>query len=93
MVRCKDCKNKFNSPFRNDAPYCGKFNTTMQNDMSCIHGERTDGLRECCETCKHFVEDDSNNVECEKEIFDYINRAYVAFGALRCDNWQPRKGK
>ena len=106
MVKCRDCKwwhrlNDLGIYGECDIAECpvkkaGQMITFW--DMSCIHGERADGLKECCETCRHGIDIGITNyyARCAKDYFDLNgNGDGVKFemNKMTCSEWQSREAK
>lgn len=96
MTKCKSCKfyeviKEFGDAFcKNKKNPFERILTKKFNNFGCSLGERADGLKECCETCKHY----SNNcgtVGCSKGIIHIYDDSTFDVAKMRCDEHEWRE--
>lgn len=110
MIKCKDCKHWIVGCQSSQTGKCqvNECPVTLANDMityswnSCEEAERTDGLVECCATCRHNKTEWSEehvgkrtHAKCSKKCFDIVvfhDDLWDTFKML-CPEWQPREEK
>lgn len=89
MIKCIDCKHYDGMGWCNFVEEL----VTDGSIRSCIHAERADGLKECCETCKNLVKD---QYECEKEMWGIYEsfsgrpEGHFNFSEMKCGLWEAK---
>ncbi len=91
MTRCSECKHWIPKKNDNIIGVCEQYDcpisaiggVTTYDDMSCTHAERRDGLKECCATCRHIM-----NNAC---LQGYHCTGNIVLEKMLCPEWQPRE--
>jgi len=81
MIKCQDCKQYIFELLDCVSKCAINEDRIGITNMSCPNAEREDGLKECCETCKHYIESKSMVTE------DYCAKGKWGnkFSDLPCD--------
>ncbi len=93
MIRCKDCKWQERTKYKGDSVCLNSVNEGISpdlqavilapDDFGCTHAERRDGLKECCATCRHIM-----NNAC---LQGYHCTGNIVLEKMLCPEWQPRE--
>lgn len=93
MILCQNCKH-YDFPLPDCISIC-KIHEDREGitGMSCPDAERADGIKVCCETCKHISIGLSYD-ECSKKKWTNgcdSYSTYIELSEMKCDEWEEKQ--